>query len=104
MLINILLLIFGLLFPIKSADWLVSGASTLAKKYNVSDLAIGLTVVGFGTLAPGQVVNVIASSQNLDDIVFGNVIGSNIANLFLILGITGLIYLGCTAFLIGKEI
>ncbi|MFW5756223.1 MAG: calcium/sodium antiporter [Tangfeifania sp.] len=92
MLINTLLLIFGLVLLIKSADWLVSGASALAKKYNVSDLAIGLTVVAFGTSAPELVVNVIASSQNLNDIVFGNVIGSNIANLFLILGITGLIY------------
>jgi len=92
MLLNLLFLIFGLVLLIKSADWLVNGASTLAKKYNVSDLAIGLTVVAFGTSAPELVVNVIASSQNLNDIVFGNVIGSNIANLFLILGITGLIY------------
>ena len=92
MLINTLLLIFGLALLIKSADWLVSGASALAKKYNVSDLAIGLTVVAFGTSAPELVVNVIASSQNLNDIVYGNIIGSNIANLFLILGITGLIY------------
>lgn len=92
MLIEILLLIVGLALLIKSADWLVSGASVLAKKYNVSDLAIGLTVVAFGTSAPELVVNVIASSQNLNDIVYGNVIGSNIANLFLILGITGLIY------------
>ena len=92
MLINTLLLIFGLVLLIKSADWLVSGASALAKKYNVSDLAIGLTVVAFGTSAPELVVNVIASSQNLNDIVYGNIIGSNIANLFLILGITGLIY------------
>jgi len=92
MLIGILLLIFGLVLLIKSADWLVSGASALAKKYSVSDLAIGLTVVAFGTSAPELVVNVIASSQNLNDIVYGNIIGSNIANLFLILGITGLIY------------
>ncbi len=92
MLIQIFLLIAGLALLIKSADWLVSGASALAKKYNVSDLAIGLTVVAFGTSAPELVVNVIASSQNFNDIVFGNIIGSNIANLFLILGITGLIY------------
>ena len=92
MVVDVLVLILGLALLIKSADWLVSGASTLAKKYNVSDLAIGLTVVAFGTSAPELVVNVIASSQNLNDIVFGNVIGSNIANLFLILGITGLIH------------
>ncbi len=92
MLTEFLFLAAGLALLIKSADWLVGGASALAKKYRVSDLAIGLTVVAFGTSAPELVVNIIASSKNLNDIVFGNVIGSNIANLFLILGITGLIY------------
>ncbi len=92
MLINTLLLVLGLVVLIKGADWMVSGASALAKKYNVSDLIIGLTIVAFGTSAPELVVNVIASSQNLNDIVLGNVLGSNIANLFLILGITGIIY------------
>ena len=71
---------------------MVSGASALAKKYNVSDLVIGLTIVSFGTSAPELVVNSIASFQKHSDIVFGNVLGSNIANLFLILGITGLVY------------
>lgn len=92
MLINSLLLVLGLVVLIKGADWMVNGASALAKKYNVSDLVIGLTIVAFGTSAPELVVNVIASSQNLNDIVLGNVLGSNIANLFLILGITGIIY------------
>lgn len=92
MLINTLLLVFGLLLLIKGADWLVSGASAIAKRYNISDLTIGLTVVAFGTSAPELVVNVIASSKNLNDIVFGNVIGSNLSNLLLILGITGLIF------------
>jgi len=92
MLVNSLLLILGLAVLIKGADWLVSGASALAKKYHVSDLVIGLTIVAFGTSAPELVVNVIASSQNFNDIVLGNVLGSNIANLFLILGITGIIY------------
>lgn len=92
MLLDTLLLIFGLGLLIKGADWLVSGASALAKRYNVSDLAIGLTVVAFGTSAPELVVNVIASGNGYHDIVFGNVIGSNVANIFLVLGITGLIY------------
>jgi cation:H+ antiporter len=92
MLLNSLLLATGLAVLIKGADWMVGGASALAKKYNVSDLVIGLTIVAFGTSAPELVVNVIASSQNLNDIVLGNVLGSNIANLFLILGITGIIY------------
>jgi cation:H+ antiporter len=92
MLLSSLLLIFGLVLLIKGAQWMVDGASALAKRYNVSDLAIGLTVVAFGTSAPELVVNVIASSQSHHDIVFGNVLGSNIANVFLVLGITGLIY------------
>ncbi len=92
MLINSLLLVLGLVVLIKGADWMVAGASALAKKYKVSDLVIGLTIVAFGTSAPELVVNVIASSQSFDDIVLGNVLGSNIANLFLILGVTGIIY------------
>jgi len=91
MLFQILLLLLGLGLLIKGADWLVDGASSLARKYNISDLAIGLTIVAFGTSAPEMVVNSIASYQNHDAIVFGNVIGSNIFNLFLILGIAGLI-------------
>ncbi|MBT8188756.1 MAG: calcium/sodium antiporter [Croceitalea sp.] len=88
---QLLLLIIGLLLLIKGAGWLVDGASALAKRYHVSDLAIGLTVVAFGTSAPELVVNSIASFQNHQDIVFGNVIGSNNFNLFIILGIAGLI-------------
>ncbi|PKP51087.1 MAG: sodium:proton exchanger [Bacteroidetes bacterium HGW-Bacteroidetes-1] len=91
MLIEILLLIVGLTLLIFSADWLVSGASSLAKKMNVSDLAIGLTIVSFGTSAPEFVVNTFAAYQGNHDIVFGNVIGSNNFNLFIILGIAGLI-------------
>jgi cation:H+ antiporter len=77
---------------IKGADWLVTGASALAKKYNVPDLVIGLTIVSFGTSAPELVVNSVASFQQHSDIVYGNILGSNIVNLFLILGIAGLIY------------
>lgn len=91
MTIQLLLLALGLTLLIKGADWLVDGAASLAKKYNISDLAIGLTIVAFGTSAPELVVNTIASAQNHQDIVFGNVIGSNCFNLFIILGIAGLI-------------
>ena len=91
MVLQFLLLILGLVLLIKGADWLVEGATALAKRYNVSDLAIGLTIVAFGTSAPELVVNTIASFQNHEDIVFGNVIGSNNFNLFIILGISGLI-------------
>lgn len=91
MLIQILLVLLGLVLLIKGADWLVSGGSALAKRYNISDLAIGLTIVAFGTSAPELVVNSFASFQGHGDIVFGNVIGSNNFNLFVILGIAGLI-------------
>lgn len=91
MILSVLLLIAGLALLIKGADWLVNGASALAKQYQISDLAIGLTIVAFGTSAPELVVNSIASLQNHQDIVFGNVIGSNNFNLFIILGIAGLI-------------
>ncbi|WP_339867841.1 calcium/sodium antiporter [uncultured Algoriphagus sp.] len=91
MILQGIILIAGLLLLVKGADWLVDGASVLAKKHNVSDLAIGLTIVAFGTSAPELVVNSVASTQGYPDIVFGNVIGSNNFNLFIILGIAGLI-------------
>lgn len=91
MILNIILLIAGLLLLIKGADWLVEGASTIAKKKKISDLAIGLTIVAFGTSAPELVVNVVASVEDHQDIVFGNIIGSNNFNLLMILGIAGLI-------------
>jgi len=91
MFLQIVLLIVGFVVLIKGADWLVNGASSLAKKHNVSDLAIGLTVVAFGTSAPELVVSIFASLQNHQEIVFGNILGSNNFNLFLILGVAGLI-------------
>lgn len=91
MFLSVLLLILGFIVLIKGADWLVDGASVLAKKYKISDLAIGLTIVAFGTSAPELVVNLIASYNHHTEIVYGNVIGSNNFNLFAILGIAGLI-------------
>lgn len=91
MFIAILLILVGFVVLIKGADWLVVGASALARKNNISDLAIGLTIVAFGTSAPELVVNSFASYEGHADIVFGNIIGSNIFNLFAILGIVGLI-------------
>ncbi|TDN93422.1 cation:H+ antiporter [Salegentibacter sp. 24] len=91
MFLNIILLTIGLFLLIKGADWLVNGASTIARKKKVSDLAIGLTIVAFGTSAPELVVNLSASIENHQDIVFGNIIGSNNFNLFFILGVAGVI-------------
>ncbi len=91
MLLNLLFLALGFLLLILGAGWLIDGASSLARKYRISDLAIGLTIVAFGTSAPELVVNVFAAFQGHPDIVFGNIIGSNNFNIFLILGISGVI-------------
>lgn len=91
MLLSILLVITGFAALIFGANWLVDGASALAKKYNISDLAIGLTIVAFGTSAPELVVSIVSSYKGYSDIVLGNIIGSNNFNLFIILGISGLI-------------
>lgn len=91
MLLQILFVIIGFTSLIYGANWMVNGASAMAKKYKVSDLAIGLTIVAFGTSAPELVVNVISSYNGHSDLVLGNVIGSNNFNLFIILGIAGLI-------------
>lgn len=82
----------GFFLLIKGADWLVSGASSLASRLGVSALVIGLTIVAFGTSAPELVVNLFASVQGNTDIAIGNIIGSNIANILLILGIAATIY------------
>lgn len=84
-------LVGGFILLIKGADWLVEGATSLARRLGVSDLMIGLTVVSFGTSAPELIVNIIASLQGSADIAIGNVVGSNISNTLLILGVTAMI-------------
>ena len=86
------LIIIGCAALIKGADWLVEGASGLAKKYGVSDIVIGLTVVAFGTSMPEFVVNMVAVGQGSTEIAITNVLGSNIINTFVILGCTALIF------------
>jgi cation:H+ antiporter len=87
-----LLLIGGLILLIFGSNWLVDGASSLARKLNISDIVIGLTVVAFGTSSPELVVNLIASFNGNTDIAIGNILGSNIFNILVILGITALFY------------
>ncbi|MAE68664.1 sodium:proton exchanger [bacterium] len=84
-------LVGGFILLIKGADWLVEGASSIARRLGLSDLMIGLTVVSFGTSAPELIVNIIASFQGSADIAIGNIVGSNISNTMLILGVTALI-------------
>jgi cation:H+ antiporter len=92
MALDFVLLIAGFVILIKGADLLVSGASSFAKKFEISNLAIGLTVVAFGTSMPEMIVNLISAGSGISDAAFGNVIGSNNFNLLLILGVTGTIY------------
>ena len=86
------LIIIGCIALIKGADFLVDGASGLAKKYGVSDIVIGLTVVAFGTSMPEFVVNMVAVGQGSTEIAITNVLGSNIINIFVILGLTAMIF------------
>jgi len=98
-------LVIGFILLIKGADYLVDGASSIARRLNVSDLVIGLTVVAFGTSTPELFVNIVASFKGNTDIAIGNVLGSNIANTFLILGVSSIIYpLTVTKGTVWKEI
>lgn len=91
MIINILLIILGFFLLIKGADILVDGASNIAKKFHIPEIVIGLTIVAIGTSMPELMVSLNASIKGLSDISVGNVIGSNLANLLLILGVTSII-------------
>ncbi len=92
MLLSFLLLIVGLVLVGKGADFLIDGASSLAKRLEIPEIVIGLSVVAFGTSAPELVVNIFSSIEGRNELILGNVIGSNIFNTLLILGIAGLIY------------
>lgn len=90
--ISYILIIVGFFALILGADWLVNGASGLAKRFNVPDLVIGLTVVAFGTSAPELVVNLVAAIKGSSEIALTNILGSNIINTLVILGVSALIY------------
>lgn len=91
MTIQILILLASLAFIILGADWLVDGASSIARRAGISEFVIGLTIVGFGTSCPELVVSLTGAFAGNSDISIGNVVGSNIFNILLILGITALI-------------
>lgn len=90
--ITYILFVVGFVALIKGADWLVTGSSAIAKQMGLSDFVIGLTIVSVGTSAPELIVNVMASIEGSAGIAIGNVLGSNIANVLLILGIAAIIY------------
>ncbi|MGB0523285.1 MAG: calcium/sodium antiporter [Flammeovirgaceae bacterium] len=89
--LDYLLFLVGFVCLVKGADLLVDGASSIAKQFNVSDFIVGLTIVSLGTSMPELVVNIMASLSGSSEIAIGNVIGSNIANILLILGISAMI-------------
>ena len=91
MAIQILLFLIGLGLIVYGADWLVDGASSVARRIGISEFVIGLTIVGMGTSAPEMVVSFIGAIQGNADISVGNVFGSNIFNTLLILGLTAVI-------------
>lgn len=91
LLVQIIILLIGLSLILFGANYLVDGASSIAKKFGLSEFVIGLTIVGIGTSAPEMVVSFLSSLQGKSDMAIGNVVGSNIFNTMLILGITALI-------------
>jgi len=90
--LSLVLFVVGLFILSKGADWLVDGASSLALKLKITPIVIGLTVVAFGTSAPELVVSLTSALNNNTAIAVGNIVGSNIANILLILGVTATIY------------
>ncbi len=90
--VGAIFIVLGFVALVKGADWLVDGASAIAKRFGISDLVIGLTVVAFGTSMPEFVVNMVSVAEGSTDLALTNILGSNIINTFVILGLTALVY------------
>lgn len=91
MIVWILLIILGFVLLIKGADFLVDGASNVAKKFHIPEIIIGLTIVSIGTSMPELFVSITSATRGSSDMAIGNVVGSNIANLLLILGLSSVL-------------
>lgn len=91
MVIPILLIAVGFVLLIKGADFLVDGASNIAKRFHISEIIIGLTIVSIGTSLPELFVSITSSMEGFSDMSIGNVIGSNLVNLLFILGVSSII-------------
>ncbi len=87
MFVQLLLIVLGFILLIYGADLLVKGASGVAKKFHISEIIIGLTIVSLGTSLPELIITLVSSTKETHDLIIGNVIGSNLCNLLLILGI-----------------
>ena len=86
-----IILVVGFVFLVKGADWFVDGAASIATKFGIPQLIIGLTIVALGTSAPEAAVSITAAASGNADITIGNIVGSNILNIFIILGLTALV-------------
>ena len=91
MILNFLFIIIGFALLVKGADFLVDGSSSIAKKFHIPEIIIGLTIVSIGTSMPELFVSLTSALEGHSDMSMGNVIGSNIANLLLILGLSAVI-------------
>ncbi len=91
MIISVLMIILGFVFLVKGADFLIDGSSSIAKKLRISEMVIGLTIVAIGTSLPELVVTINGAKEGHSDLSIGNIIGSCILNLLLILGISSII-------------
>lgn len=100
MFVEIFLFVLGIALLIKGADWLIEGSTSLARKLGISSLIIGLTVVAFGTSMPELVISLFSTVNQTEGITLGNIIGSNISNILLILGLTAVV----TPILINKSL
>ena len=90
-LVTLILFVVGFMILVKGADLLVDGGSSIGKRFGISELIIGLTIVSFGTSLPELLVNIYASFDGSADIAIGNAVGSSIFNILFILGITAVI-------------
>ena len=86
------LFVFGFIILILGANWLIKGASSIGLRFGLSQLIIGLTIVALGTSLPELVINIFASINGSTDLAMGNVIGSNITNTLLVIGVAAVIY------------
>ena len=91
MVLQVFILLVGFLLLVKGADWFVEGAAGIAKKLGIPQLIIGLTIVAMGTSMPEAAVSITAALQENAGITIGNIVGSNILNILIILGVTALI-------------
>ncbi len=90
--ITYVLFVAGFVLLIYGATWLVDGSASIARRHNISNVVIGLTIVALGTSSPELVVNLVASFKGTADVAMGNILGSNISNILLILGVSAIIY------------